>query len=154
MKVQTDYFEDLAFHRVISPKPPLSKGLRKFKRFHRYVGSFTTTAIRRLDLESQPGNAVPELRALRHERLGLDLLQQPEIQETILLLPEERQLPLELGYSLPGCPLILTRTGLKDASEPVPDLLVLDPDPVEQGQHLLVKMGLGHTDARMTSSSA
>ena len=49
--VQPDDFEDLTFFGIVRRKPPLSKGLRKFKHPRRQFGVFVLSSVENLQLK-------------------------------------------------------------------------------------------------------
>jgi hypothetical protein len=84
--VQTHDFEDSAFRRVICRKPLLAKRLRKFKHLDRQLGVFIAGTVQNIDLELDRRQPIPQFRMLRSERIFIDLVRQPHVEQPILLI--------------------------------------------------------------------
>src|SRR5579871_672015 len=94
--VQKDDFEDTTLRRVIGGNPLLPKRLRKFKNFRGQLRRFIVGAVYRVELQLDRGQAVTQFGVLAGERLLVDVLGQPHVEQPVLLLHQQRFLPLKL----------------------------------------------------------
>jgi hypothetical protein len=92
--VQKDDFKNSTLRRVVSCKPLLSKGLRKFKNFRRQLCRFIVRAVQHVLLQLDRREPVPHFRVLAGKRLLVDVFGQSQVEQPILLGNDQRFLSL------------------------------------------------------------
>ncbi|HEY2787356.1 MAG TPA: hypothetical protein VGJ05_20540 [Fimbriiglobus sp.] len=69
--------------------------MRKFKHFRRQLSVFVVRAVEGVTLELDRSKPVADFRTLACERLLVDVIGQPQVEQPILLLHKQRLLTLE-----------------------------------------------------------
>ncbi|MEW4454544.1 hypothetical protein AB1L30_17850 [Bremerella sp. JC817] len=58
--------------------------MRKFKRFHRNVDDFVPATAATVNFEAQLGFLIPQLSCFPGEGVGIDLFEQPKVEQLLL----------------------------------------------------------------------
>jgi hypothetical protein len=84
--VQTDDFQKQTLFGDIRRKPFARQRLRKFKHFHSQIGPFRLLTAESFELRLQACFRRTQFGLLGCERLGFDLIEQPQVEQPLLLL--------------------------------------------------------------------
>jgi hypothetical protein len=83
--VQTDDFQDSPLRSIIRRKPLIPQGLRKFKHLQRQFRRFVVGPVYDIKLQLDRGQSVPKFGLFPNERLLINLVIDPQIEQLILL---------------------------------------------------------------------